>query len=127
MTAGTPTTLTLGSQMPNLNVTYGTNDITIENAGDYEINYGLVGDVDTASTVTLAVNVNGTPLTSGAIVQDFITGTDRLSNGSTIVTLAENDVVTLTAEGSATASLTPSENVNTYLTVKKLDSGTVTA
>ena len=111
--------------MPNLNVTYGTNDITIENEGDYEINYGLLGDVEPASTITLSVNVNGTPITSGIIMQDFITGTDRSMNGSTIVSLSENDVVTLTAEGSAATSLTPSDNVNTYLTVKKLDSGSV--
>lgn len=125
LTTGTPVTLTLASQMPDLNVTYGTNDITVANAGDYEINFGLLGDVNPASTITLSVNVNGTPITSGVIMQDFITGTDRSMNGSTIVTLAANDVITLTAEGSATTSLTPSDNVNTYLSVKKLDSGTV--
>lgn len=111
--------------MPNLNVTYGANNITIENAGDYEINYGLIGNVDPASTITVSVNVNAAPTASGVITQDFITGTDRAMNGSTIVTLQEGDVVTLTVEGSATTSLTPGNNVNTYLTVKKLDSGTV--
>ena len=111
--------------MPSQNVTYGANSITVQSDGDYEINYGLLGSVTPASTMTLAVNVNGVPNASGIIGQDFITGTDRSMNGSTIVTLAANDVVTLTVEGSATTSLNPSENVNTYLTVKKLDNGTI--
>ena len=125
LTAGTPETLTLGSQMPVLNETYGTNSITVDNEGVYEINYGLLGSVDPASTITLAVNVNGAPEASGTISQDFITGTARSMNGSTIVNLAAGDVVTLTVEGSATTTLIPQDNVNVYLTVKKLDNGTV--
>ena len=125
MTENTPVTLTLGSQMPVLNETYGTNSITIEEEGDYEINYGLLGSVSPASTITVSVNVNGTPEPSGVISQDFITGTARSMNGSTIVSLSEGDVITLTVEGSATTTLTPLDNVNSYLTVKKLNSGSV--
>ncbi|MCH5350617.1 MAG: collagen-like protein [Clostridiales bacterium] len=125
LTAGTPVTATLGSQMPELNVTLGTNQITVTEDGDYEITYGLVGSVSPASTVTLSVNVNGTPEPSGVISQDLIVGTARATTGSTIVNLNANDVVTLTIEGSATTTFTPSNNVNTFLTVKKLDNGTV--
>ncbi|MCH5151059.1 MAG: hypothetical protein J1F65_00135 [Clostridiales bacterium] len=125
MPEATPTQLTLGSTMPSLNVTYGTNDITIEQAGDYEINYGLLGSVDPASTISLSVYNNGSQLTSAIINQDFITGTARSMNGSTIVTLADGDVLTLYASGSAATTLTPNDNVNTYLTVKKLNSGEV--
>ncbi|MCH5148992.1 MAG: hypothetical protein J1G05_06530 [Clostridiales bacterium] len=125
LTEDTPVNLTLGSQMPVLNETYGTNSITVDEDGDYEINYGLLGSVDPASTITLSVNVNGTPEPSGVISQDFITGTARSMNGSTIVSLNAGDEITLTAEGSATTTLTPLDNVNSYLTVKKLNSGTV--
>ena len=124
LTADTPTELTLASQMPSSNVTYGTNSITVTDAGDYEINYGLLGSVDPASTITLSVYVNGAVSPSGVISQDFITGTARSMNGSTIVTLSAGDVVTLMVSGSATTTLTPNENVNTYLTVKKLDNDT---
>ena len=117
--------MTLGSQMPVLNETYGANSITVTDAGDYEINYGLLGSVDPASTITLRVNVNGTPEPSGVISQDFIVGTARSMNGSTIVSLAAGDEVTLTVEGSAATTLTPLNNVNGYLTVKKLNNGTV--
>ena len=125
LTEDTPVPLTLGSQMPVLNETYGANSITVEEEGDYEIHYGLLGSVTPASTITVSVNVNGTPVPSGVISQDFITGTARSMNGSTIVSLNAGDEVTLTVEGSATTTLTPADNVNSYLTVKKLDSGTV--
>ena len=119
--------MTLGSQMPVLNETYGENSITVEEDGDYEINYGLLGSVNPASTITLSVNVNGTPEPSAEISQDFIVGTARSMNGSTIVSLSAGDGITLTAEGTATTTLTPLDNVNTYLTVKKLNSGAVEA
>ena len=125
LTEDTPVTLTLGTQMPMLNVTYGANSITITEEGDYEINYGLLGSTNPASTITLSVNVNGTPEASGQISQDFIVGTARSMNGSTIVSLNAGDIVTLTVEGSATTTLTPLDNVNGYLTVKKLNFGTV--
>lgn len=125
MTEDTPVILTLGSEMPVLNETYGANSITVEQEGDYEINYGLLGSVSPASTITLSVNVNGTPEVSGVISQDFIVGTARSMNGSTIVSLNAGDVVTLTVQGSATTTLTPIDNVSSYLTVKKLNSGTV--
>ena len=111
--------------MPVLNETYGTNSITVDEDGDYEINFGLIGSVDPASTITLSVNVNGTPEASGTISQDFISGTARSMNGSTIISLNDGDVVTLTVEGTAATTLTPQDNTNTYLTVKKLDDGTV--
>ena len=122
---GVPVELIFESQMPALNETYGTDSIIVEQAGDYEINYGLLGSVDPASTITLSVNVNGAPEVSGTISQDFITGTARSMNGSTIVSLDAGDVITLTVEGSAATTLTPLDNVNAYLTVKKLDAGTV--
>ncbi|MCH5159131.1 MAG: hypothetical protein J1F33_08050, partial [Clostridiales bacterium] len=125
LTAGTPVTLTLGSQMPVLNETYGSDSITVNQDGDYEINYGLLGSVDPASTITISVNVNGTPEASGVISQDFIAGTARSMNGSTIVSLNSGDVITLTVQGSATTTLSPLNNVNSYLIVKKLDNGTV--
>ena len=123
--SGVPLTLTLGSQMPVLNETYGANSITVTEEGDYEINYGLLGSVNPASTITLAVNVDGDPEESGAISQDFIAGTARSMNGTTIVSLDAGAVVTVTVEGSATTTLTPLNNVNSYLTVKKLNSGSV--
>lgn len=125
LTASTPVTLTLGSQMPALNETYGTNSITVTEEGDYEINYGLLGSVNPASTITISVNVNGTPQASGVISQDFVVGTARSMNGSTIISLDAGDEVTVTVEGSATTTLTPLNNVNSYLTVKKLNTGTV--
>lgn len=124
LTEATPTTLALASTMPSTNVTYGTNSITVTEGGDYEINYGLIGNVTPGATLTLSVYVNGAPSPSAVITEDFNTGTTSTLGGSSIVTLAASDELTLVVSSDAATTLTPTDNVNTYLTVKKLDAGT---
>lgn len=121
LTADTPTTLTLESTMPLSNVTYGTNSITVTESGNYEINYGLIGNVTPAATLTLSVNTDGAPTPSATVTEDFNTGTTSALDGSAIVALTAGNVLTLVLTPSATTTLTPSENLNRYLTVKKLD------
>ena len=111
--------------MPSSNVTYGTNSVTVTEAGDYEIDYGVSGNVTPGATLTLSVYVNGAAEPSTVVTHDFNTGTTASQTGSAIVTLAADDVLTLVLTSDATTSLTPTANVNAYLTVKKLDGGTV--
>ncbi len=122
-TVSTP--LTLGSQMPLLNVTYDGNGITVAQGGNYEVSYGLSGSVTPAATVTLAVYVGDTNQPSGTVSLPLEAGTSGNLSGSIILTLAAGDTVTLQVTGSEGTTLTPTANVNAYLTVKKLDSGTV--
>ncbi len=123
----TPTVVAvpLATAMPVLNATTGANGVTVTQAGDYEIQYKLAGETDVASTITLSVDVNGVMSPSSPVTRDFVAGTENELGGSEIVTLPANSTVTLQVMGSTAATFTPADNVNAYLTVKKLNSGTV--
>lgn len=121
----TPVVIPLATSMPLLNTTTAANGITVTEEGDYEINYILTGEVDTASTVTLSVNVDGVQTPSGVITRELEADTEYVLGGSTIVNLPAGSTVTLQATGTVATTLTPVGGVNSYLTVKKLDSGTV--
>ncbi len=120
----TPTnlTVTLGSGMPAKSVTYGTNTITVQNAGDYELNYGVIGSTDPAATITLAVAQNGTAISSSIRTRVFDQAQNISHTGSVIVTLAAGDVLSLVISSSVdNTTYTPNDNVNAYLTVKQLN------
>lgn len=117
----TATTLTLGTFMPSSNVTYGTNSITVTNGGDYEINYGISGSVETTSDLTLSVGRNGTAIPAGVRSKTFTAGQTDLLMGSFIVTLSAGDVLTLLLASAQDITFTPGANVNSYLTVKQLN------
>lgn len=129
-TATTPISLTttaqnlaLATAMPNSNVTNGANSITIVEAGDYEVNYGLSGSTSgNPTTVTLQVAVNGAANPSTVMTHTLQSSiTSDVFTGSSIITLAAGDVVTLQALAGNTSTFTPSAGVNAYLTVKKLN------
>ena len=119
----TPSTVPLAIDMPSSNVTYGANSINITESGDYEVNYSLAGTIaGNPSTVTLSVAENGAAIPSATISRALSsTGTNDIINGSAIVTLSAGDVLTLLASSSNVATFTPSTNVNSYLTVKRID------
>jgi len=120
----TPTNLnvTLGSGMPAKNVVYGTNTITVQNAGDYELNYGIIGSTDPAATITLAVANNGTAIPSSIRTRVFDQAQNISHTGSVIVTLAAGDELTLVVSSSVdNTTYTPNDNVNAYLSVKQLN------
>lgn len=120
----TPTNLivTLGSGMPAKNVVYGTNTITVQNAGDYELNYGIIGSTDPAATITLAVAQNGTAIPSSIRTRVFDQAQNISHTGSVIVTLAAGDDLTLVISSSVdNTTYTPNDNVNAYLSVKQLN------
>lgn len=103
------------------NVTDGTNQLTVTNAGDYEINYGLLGSINTASTVTLTVAANGTPVTSATTTGNYEADEEFNLAGSTIATLAAGDIITLLGSAGASVTLTPNGGTNAYVTVKQLN------
>ena len=109
--------------MPLLNVTVGTNALTVANAGTYEINYMLSGTGASGSTgdLTLSVRRNGTAIPSATITQSVTTNDGVEMTGSTIVDLTAGDVISLALEASSTATFDLSENTNATLSVKKLD------
>lgn len=115
----TATTLPLVSALPLSNVTVGTNSLTVANAGTYQMDYGISGSVTPDATITLSVTQNGTDIPQTVTTLTF-TATETQLIGSTIATLTANDVLRLSARSSADTTLTPNDNVNTYLTIKQL-------
>lgn len=117
----TPVALPLGTQMPSSNLTYGTNSVTVTDAGTYELAYGVRGSMSDGSSLTVSVGQNGTAIAATTITDALTSGTPSSVHGQTIVTLNAGDVLTLLASDSGSATWTPGSGVNTYLTVKKLD------
>lgn len=117
----TPVALPLGTQMPSSNLTYGTNNVTVTDAGTYELAYGVRGSMSDGSSLTVSVGQNGTPIAATTITDALTSGTPSSVHGQTIVTLSAGDVLTLLASDSGSATWTPGSGANTYLTVKKLD------
>lgn len=117
----TPVALPLGTQMPSSNLTYGTNNVTVTDAGTYELAYGVRGSMSDGSSLTVSVGQNGTAIAATTITDALTSGTPSSVHGQTIVTLSAGDVLTLIASDSGSATWTPGSGVNTYLTVKKLD------
>lgn len=117
----TPVALPLGTQMPSSNLTYGTNSVTVTDAGTYELAYGVRGSMSDGSSLTVSVGQNGTAIAATTITDALTSGTPSSVHGQTIVTLSAGDVLTLLASDSGSATWTPGSGANTYLTVKKLD------
>lgn len=117
----TPVALPLGTQMPSSNLTYGTNSVTVTEAGTYELAYGVRGSMSDSSSLTVSVGQNGTAIAATTITDALTSGTPSSVHGQTIVTLSAGDVLTLLASDSGSATWTPGSGANTYLTVKKLD------
>ncbi len=117
----TPVALPLGTQMPSSNLTYGTNSVTVTDAGTYELAYGVRGSMSDGSSLTVSVGQNGTAIGATTITDALTSGTPSSVHGQTIVTLSAGDVLTLLASDSGSATWTPGSGANTYLTVKKLD------
>ena len=114
--------------MPLLNTTTASNQITVLQAGDYEINYHIQINSTQELTFSVTVQVNSTPVEATTIQQTALettTGSNFIVDvtSSTINTLNANDVLdlaitTTTAPGGAT--ITIPENGNATLSVKKL-------
>ncbi len=105
--------------MPNNNVQYTpANSITINEAGDYEINYSTNVTSTNSATISLAVRENGTEIDSTTQTNTFSDGENNIYSGSVIRTLQAGDVIDMTL--TSTEAATGSAN-NATLSVKLLD------
>ena len=123
--------LQLTTPMPLKNVTASANQLTIQNEGDYEINYNLLINANRAVDILAVVRNNGTPITQTRAAQTLaIDNTTALTydgrlNCSTIVHLAAGSVLdlALTVLNTLPAGLNAvvNGNANTTLSVKRID------
>lgn len=109
--------------MPNEGVSYAaSNNITIEEEGDYEINYFAEVSSDTQVDVTLSVRNASEDIEPSPITKNLQTSVVTDYNGSIIATLEAGDTLNLAFESTGTPTLTLDANdLNASLTVKKLD------
>lgn len=117
--ASVPTQITLSSNMPVNNVGYTTaNSVTINEAGEYEINFSANVTSTNSATISLDVRDNGVAIDSAMITNTFSDGENRIYSGSVIRTLVAGDVIdmAITPIEVATGSIN-----NAALSVKKLD------
>ncbi len=123
LTASTPSPIALGATMPNEGVSYGTvNNITIEEAGDYEIDYFVEVSSNTQADVTLSVRNDSEDIQPSPITKNLQASTLTDYNGSIIATLEEGDNINLAFQSESTPTLTLDDNdLNASLIVKKLD------
>ena len=117
----TPTTVTMPSIMPTLNVNTAANAnaLTITNAGDYELTYNVAAFVNNAGNLTLAVRNNGTVIPQTAQTLTLTANNDKTFVNSVIVTLAAGDVIDVSL--TSTVNNTEGTVTQASLTAKKLN------
>ena len=120
-TAGTPTQIELANVMPTLDidVTTNPNALTIIDAGDYELTYNALAEVDNAGNLTLAVRNNGTNI-PGTVQTLTLTANESESfGGSIVVTLTAGSIIDLAL--TSTVDTTDGTVNQASLTAKKIN------
>lgn len=119
---GTQTQIGLPTTMPNQNVTYtNANAITISQAGNYEINYFSNVSAAVATTLILAVRVNGTNIPSTILSRALSVGVGSIYSGNTIVSLLPGDIIDIAVSSALSLGVTLGTGVNATLSVKRLN------
>ena len=122
LTVGGTTQIPLSTAGPVKEATYvPANSIVVANPGTYEINYSTALTAAVATTITLAVRVNGVNVPSATISRVLAVGTSSLFSGSTIITLTAGSAVDMALSALLAVGITLGSWVNATLTVKKLD------
>ena len=116
-TAGENNTVTFTGQMPSLDVSYGTNNITVTNAGTYKVDYGLVASSTTTTNMSASVQVNGVDVDATTQTRGLGNGIDYWE-GQAIVTLEAGDMLSLSYTTTDNATITTSPT--TTMTVFRL-------
>ena len=111
----------LPETMPGLNVDYTTTDSVIVNeTGVYEINYYCNLTTSVATTVTLAIQKNGTSLFENVLKSAL--NNDFTFNGSVIESLDANSVIDMfLSTSSSIVTIELRDGLNSSLTLKKLN------
>ena len=118
---GTQTVLPLPVSMPLNNVGSGTNSLSIQQSGVYEINYMFNASASLGAAVTLAVRRNGTNIPSTEERHLLAVATESIFSGSVITTLSAGDAIDIAVSAAVALALTLSTGVTVTLSVKLLD------
>ena len=120
--ASSPTQVTLGTDMQNVNVTTVGNNITVNEAGDYLITYSLTASPNATGDLEAYVETNSSELPDSNMTYSGLNAsTQVLLANSVITSLDANETVGLFLESSVQNEVTVS---SATLTVEKLSAGT---
>lgn len=123
LSSGVPETLPLAVAMQAHNVTLSpTDSLTVQTAGDYEINYMFNASSTLGTVVTLAVRKNGTSIVSTQERHLLAVGVESIYSGSVIEPLNAGDVITISVSSLLSLNLNLGTGVSVSLSIKKLSS-----
>lgn len=121
ITANTSQIVPLASSAPMRGITGATaNALTIPATGVYKIDYYFQGSSNIQETVILEVLENGTPISNTSIHKEIAANVDQSFNGSAIVSLNANDLISLGLDSTETIEVSPADGINAYLNIVRL-------
>ena len=120
-TTGTPTQVELANIMPSLDIDSATNPnaLTITDAGDYELTYNALAEVDNAGNLTLAIRNNGTDIPGTNQTLTLTANESESFGGSIIVSLPAGSIIDLAL--TSTVNATDGTINQASLTTKKIN------
>ena len=118
---GVPTQVVLPTIMPTLDTDTATNAnaITIIEAGDYELTYNVLAEVDNAGNLTVAIRNNGTDIPGTIQILTLTANESESFGGNVIVTLPAGSIIDLAL--TSTVNNTDGTINQASLTAKKLN------
>lgn len=122
LTIGTTSQIPLAIAMPVSNVTVGTNTLTVNQSGVYEINFFTTASAALGAAVTVLVRRNGVALPETVVTRLLAVNVGTVFSGSIITNLNAGDVIDLATRALLALGLTFGGGVNATLTVKKISS-----
>ncbi len=118
----TATPVILNGTMPNYNLSYdGNNGIVIKQTGTYEISYNLLFTITFDSQIIFNVRQNSTNIANLGITRNLTSNTNYAYHGSTILSLNENDVITMYLTSLSSTNVNLGSGLGASLIVKKID------
>ena len=120
---GVEEVVALDEPLVNLNITTGTNNITIDIAGDYRVEFMILAQSTTGSFgLTVGVRVNGVLSLPSLITSTVLNADFEMLTFSSIVTLAEGDVLDLVIFSSTGGTVLFGPSINAYINVLRIGS-----
>jgi len=122
LTAGVEATIGLAENLPNNNVTYGTNSITITRPGVYLISFMtmLQATGESAMNIQVFIRLNGNIIPSSTL--GIALGTDfEILKLATLVPLTPGDILTLGIKSVEAGTVLFSSDVNSNLMILRIN------
>ena len=117
-----PVKIPLPSKMPSLNLSFcPANSITVEESGDYQINYSITLSSSATLEITLALTLDGIDIPQASTTQLVKSGREINIKGGAIASFCSGNVIALVVKAHKSTDLTLGNDVNAYLTLFKLN------